>query len=567
MSLAIEKNIASSTLKSKVYININTYTDAEYQSIFNILRDKGYIGQNCDYRSIEWVLFTKMRLRRTIVFDLVNFNEELKKFILVILESNTKKLESLYPRFTKLRKFIINTNLLNFESVEELIFNNVFSRTNTPREVADFIEFVEIEELYPFIDRIRNIRELKAIRNLPPYNDLLLYDELLDNFVYERNLYQDLYIKFFPVIFWWKFTSITPVRPTEFALIDKNALKKIKNKYYIYLPRIKKSNNEVSTELEINEASIEYFEKLNIQKIRITENLYSMVEEYKSLTINMDRKTIGKWTGLFAIFSKLRSDYVYNSMADLLNSYHSEVIKDIYGYKILKTRVDKEIIDEGSYVNAIVVPTLGDTRHLAFTNMMLQEFNSYTMMVLGGHSSIDSQLSYTSHAHEFVESSINTISNSLSENINVNKDIISNLEYSALNRKLEILHNGNFMGYPKVDDGRCSHSKPGECCPVNTPCQLCEYHIFDMSIINHKVLDDTINNERRKLTNLINYLGKMYKILAKKTLYKLDEDIINKTNRTVKRIHLKSRTLISLETEKKYRKEILYAKKQIDQRT
>jgi len=124
-------------------------------------------------------------------------------------------------------------------------------------------------------------------------------------------------------------------------------------------------------------------------------------------------------------------------------------------------------------------PKLGDTRHIAFCGMMLQGFNPYTIMELGGHTKLISQLHYTNHMDVFVESSIQQLSESLTISLLNDSAQVKVAMFGRKNiRKLAELGD-KFYELPVVEGGRCMSDNVPQSCPT-TKCAFCEkYFVYD----------------------------------------------------------------------------------------
>ena len=83
---------------------------------------------------------------------------------------------------------------------------------------------------------------------------------------------------------------------------------------------------------------------------------------------------------------------VFNSenMNNLLKSFYTHIIENLYG----------------CYVNNEDKLTLGDTRHLAFCSLYLQGMSPVEIAMLGGHTTLEMQDSYTNHVTYYIDDEI-----------------------------------------------------------------------------------------------------------------------------------------------------------------
>nr|MCX3330220.1 hypothetical protein [Bacillus pacificus] len=101
-------------------------------------------------------------------------------------------------------------------------------------------------------------------RDLPPYKDIIRFSFILTSF---SNVWDEkLELKFFPVLLWWKLTSVIPMRPSEFCSIKRNCLSIQRNDFFITLPRQKQK------------ATSKTFEVPNT--LPISKELYNLIKRY-----------------------------------------------------------------------------------------------------------------------------------------------------------------------------------------------------------------------------------------------------------------------------------------------
>ena len=122
---------------------------------------------------------------------------------------------------------------------------------------------------------------------------------------------------------------------------------------------------------------------------------------------------------------------------------------------------------------------MGDTRHLAFCNMMLQGLNMLSIARIGGHENLQSQVSYSSHLDYFAQARIKILSDQ------IKKNRFRNLGNSiAISDKVEALIVRSKMYKGKgvereVQDGFCLDDVfPNNCIE---DCDFCDYYILDLS--------------------------------------------------------------------------------------
>ncbi len=93
----------------------------------------------------------------------------------------------------------------------------------------------------------------------------------MESFIDKENFNKELLLVY-PLVIWWRLTTIIPMRSSEFSLIERNCLivdeENEKEKYYIQLPRIKQNSKRVQI----------------MDKVLIDEEMYQLISHYIDLT-------------------------------------------------------------------------------------------------------------------------------------------------------------------------------------------------------------------------------------------------------------------------------------------
>jgi hypothetical protein len=247
------------------------------------------------------------------------------------------------------------------------------------------------------------------------------------------------------------------------------------------------------------------------QRFLITEEIYNLLKEYEELVMqDRERKTFFSYRFYKLCYlgnrdssghKKLDPDCFNRGGLDkMLKIFEKKVIDEIYNYKVIEK-----------------------------TNATLDLNELDTISVLGGHDSLDAQLHYSSNSETLVESSIQILSQSLLENINIHSGKISNSNFSKKNVFIWSSLGDEFYDLPKVPGGRCrSKNIPYEC------------HVSEcMYCIDHFVFDDKdrqlLYAENRKLEREIRLKLKFIEKVFKSTNYghidgSLDEELKSNAN-------------------------------------
>jgi len=320
----------------------------------------------------------------------------------------------------------------------------------------------------------------KAIRELPHYPDVLMFQELLERFTNEWGELQK--VQFFPILLWWKITNIIPLRPSEFCDIQRNPLSTHKKKYYLTVPRKKQKGSNKTVEI--------------VDTLEINESLYELISEYIDLTDEYgESETLISYTSLVQtrnIMDHTNANmryFHYQNLFDLLNKFYSEVIERKYGLQLDRIR-------------------LNDPRHFAFSNMMLQGFNALTIARMGGHRLIDSQYHYQQHMPYFVQSKVFYLSQQFklqALDLTKGKASAMDLEQARIN-SLQPRSNFDFM--EEVEIGNCT-DKAKNC--ESDLCQFCsKWWIPNEEFHQHiEELRNIAETKLKKITDRINLMERI----------------------------------------------------------
>ncbi|WP_410495701.1 hypothetical protein QTL86_18585 [Cellulosilyticum sp. ST5] len=396
-----------------------------------------------------------------------------------------------------------------------LEYNNVLDEKS--KEVAELLNDIEFER--------EDYR-----RDLPSNKDILSFEYYIKKF-YQEETNEVMRYFFFPVLLWWKITNIIPMRPSEFTCrIKKDCLVEEDGDFYLVIDRVKRSrirNKRDKPRLPF------------LSKIKITEEIYKLIEEYQKLTeFDSKRKTLLSYEGE-RVFSKelikrgvqvvehkeerYIDTYVIRDLNTLINSFYEAVIINKYNYNQVRQRLKP-----------------GDTRHLAFCSLMLQGVPPIEIALLGGHTHLISQNHYVGHAKYYIESEIldYVSSRTAREDISIQglKTVIftKSLEPPIALEKLQPTDDG--VGYCTVDlsqeidvcesDRTCILCSKWWCLPTNHSYVKTKEYIESNCI---QPLEDMLKNEEELLRKLLKE-NRLISVAGLEELEKkYEEEIKNKT--------------------------------------
>jgi len=301
-----------------------------------------------------------------------------------------------------------------------------------------------------------------AVRELPPYKDVLYFDHCNNDFEQISNGL--LRKKYLPIFIWWKLTKIIPMRTSELIAIKKNDITETDNGMVLEINRVK-SDLTYSVPIQTT--------------FSIGEDVANLIREYLSIhdevTITADVTEEEK--------SYLFPYYIFSE--NKLNAHSrklSKILKNDITMHITVSAINKllkdfyvEIINP-HYNLTLAELSIMDTRHLAICGLKMQGFSPLTIARLAGHTTLESQNHYLSHIEVFNEAATNVLAESIVREtlFNTNNPAApKQLKHNIL--KSELI-NTESISYMKLENGYCTDDNfPANC---QMSCESCLFFIF-----------------------------------------------------------------------------------------
>ncbi|MGG4443738.1 site-specific integrase [Brevibacillus fortis] len=281
---------------------------------------------------------------------------------------------------------------LTFLEGSDYSIDSKYLRLNTLLNFLDYIDLIIDEKLIKDILSFRKSllhNRKKNVRQLPTAEEIFLFSWSIEDFykeiLHEENI-EILKLQFYPIYIWWILTNIIPMRPSEFCSLEREHIYQKDNRYFIRLPRLKKPKYrsdyfQIITEAEMNKDTFDIIQKY----IRETEKKFGATKYLLSYPCSILTYPENRYN------RKINSNYVNTcNFHDLIGRFYRDVVNKIYGIKL-----------EGNQQL-----TGNDTRHLAFTALMLQGYSRPEIARLGGHYSLTAQMHYQMHPDYYFAVSI-----------------------------------------------------------------------------------------------------------------------------------------------------------------
>lgn len=305
-------------------------------------------------------------------------------------------------------------------------------------------------------------------RKLPTYQSILLFAHLIDRFI-KDDLKDNL--RFYPIVLWWKFSMVIPVRPIEFFTLRKSDFRKDEDGCYINIHRSKKSdpNNKRPHQIEL----IDFF--------KIDEEMYDLFMDYIDKTEILEEGEGYLFNTINSRTATTREYIGSQSLKHLEDQFYKKIISEKYGYRVVKKDTKKFLADdEIEYIN------FGDTRHLAFLNLIISGYNPYTIAQLGGHRNLSTQFSYYSGLTTYCTSKAFSLAHGITSINSVNALAMHDYQRNRLFQEDYDLSKAR-----KIKGGYCiSENYPYECYSIDCGGGVCEHFISDSSENIAKSIED-----------------------------------------------------------------------------
>lgn len=352
------------------------------------------------------------------------------------------------------------------------------------------------------LERIRkNYSEDDKPRDLPTSRNILLYDNYIDMFFKDNSVKKEIKLLYMPILLWWKITTVIPMRPNEFcSRLKRDCLLQKEGKYYLKINRSKRKSADNKRTLPL------------LKRVIITKQIYDEISYYIKGTEKYGQSnTLISYPAIKALRMGLldKNAPLFGSRHGALEAAHSfkvdETIFDITNMYHLLKKFNDDIIKgyyRDSYIDEWV--KIGDTRHIAFTSLILQGFSPVEVAIIGGHTTLAALDNYTCSTNSYIDTQVVSM---ITKNIKLNSvnyskivDRIFSMPKECpkpINECIEAYFEDIQFGYCtadyKVDLSPCESQRCDEC--SKWWCEPTEY--------NYNVLEKILQKELTKKDNKI----------------------------------------------------------------
>ncbi|MCM3594065.1 hypothetical protein M4D58_26300 [Brevibacillus borstelensis] len=293
------KNTNISVVQQKDYYSIPL---DELNEMFADYQQRDII-QAASFEDDVWYLYNE-KIKRRVIFQLdeIKFNRTkknrsvfsfediihaLKGYVLYKLDVHP--VESLSEQVSFLKKVIEETDFFHIHSKKVLVAKKVKKDTNYYKLVHVLIEFLEyfpIAESEEYLNLLyyqseahsKSNKELTQ-RELGIFGSIFELGDALDTFW--EHCSEDEKEEFYPIKLWWEITTTIPLRVSEFIVTPYDCLSEEEGFYYLTVRRTDLKGNATNVTHKVEE-------DYTLQKIRINEALYRLIQAYRDLVDDYD---------------------------------------------------------------------------------------------------------------------------------------------------------------------------------------------------------------------------------------------------------------------------------------
>lgn len=307
---------------------------------------------------------------------------------------------------TSLRQFICDMKKFFRLSYADLFCELEDVTISSLPKILDFLESLpdkgreeEMSYLKESISKNITVDYTDKKRLLASFDSYFKFNDLIELFWKEcTDEFEKLF--FFPVWFWWRVSSVYPMRPREVVLTPRNCLKKVNGRYQITVRKDKKKGNGKRKTYKID-TDYKTFSFI------ITDEFAKDIEWYIDKTSSYPDNELNtlfisdvhykKWERCKPYKSRY---FTYVNLNTCLRYFFEFVIHEYYGYELVSDLSRKHLNS-----NEIHKFNLGDTRHLSLIGVIFSGAPASVAQALASHDNVDMGAHYYTNIASFIETS------------------------------------------------------------------------------------------------------------------------------------------------------------------
>ncbi len=347
---------------------------------------------------------------------------------------------------------------------------------------------------------------------LAEYQSYFLFDEYITNYWISAPTESKYF--YFPLLMFWKLTTILPLRVMEFCLTPFDCLSTKDGNYYITIRRTTLKGNNGSKKVIKHYYEIE--KDYQLHTYQINRELYDLFNEYAHVSSGYHRN----YKLLFSLdFMQMynpslhKRDYDKDSIFDdealnkILSAFYNNVLITEYGLNLVTETDLKERyvgMNDDSYgilTGEIMKIQAKHTRHLAMINLVYNGCNPMIVKEFAGHADERISANYYGNVTKTARC-ITKILYDKSKGRDIQKKILSSYTRSPLSLFID-----ESREYAPLDIGKCYSSRfikddYSDCEKFGFECTSCEFFIPDRNA-DIRLKEDDIDEEMRLISTII----------------------------------------------------------------
>ena len=413
MNVTLAENLFLSNLN---FIELDSLSVPSAKDRFHEFQRAGVIKDNCTFDDSKWYT-TNEYANIGLYFDFNRFSYRKYELVFHLSFEDFTDYAKAYciSIFGKNELISIENTLLDIKHLlnkgyEEVCGEMSDLRLYSVNRISDFLSLLVIDDNAEAMERLISALDFYADikygsqkgfnqRELADFDSYFEFDDIIKDYWNSDISPEDRFF-YYPLYIWWILTAVIPLRPREFLLTERDCIyKNSDGRYHLKLRRnLLKGGAGGELSYKISDA-------YHTQPIPIPDYLGKIIENYIIETDKYEHTAIDT---LFVTDPHYRkwgqhkhSDsrfLTYMNMNTILKYFFKEIVHEKYGYTIVYD--NGEVNHENKEIRYI---HLGDTRHIAFINLMQEGATPVTAMLLGGHTNIEMASHYYSNVIQFIE--------------------------------------------------------------------------------------------------------------------------------------------------------------------
>lgn len=478
--------------------------------LINELNDRSFqenkLHKQIDFSDDYWGLFNPIRgCSENIDFSFMNemsFNKQikvdelkisLKCWVLDRLINDRLTAASVQTYFLHVREAIIRTRIFLINEVESYtkhIENLSLADASKHQIISSILNFLSFYNNIPSIEQytealyriLNNLKPESKTRIIPSGKDILRFSSIIDDYFKTEDTEQMDYLHYFPLLIWWRITTVIPLRPFEFCAISPDCLIYEDDKCYLKLPRLKGDNlynrnlrrkqlvDRILIPPDIEKLILKY--ETFVERCKHSSRKTLISREFYDITLPSGESSYKR--------KRSNESFLSPDLQYLLESFYSNIVLRKYGlsYTHLPPVGKKSSDNDYSDQNADLVRVRPiDSRHIAFINMLAQGWSKPEIARFGGHLLLETQATYQNHQEYWIEIETRKLLQHFKFGMKITKtcnDAVAINDSFALSVRLDSAFKKKFILRPpsttirrQLKLGYCTH-----------PEQLCRTHCF-----------------------------------------------------------------------------------------